>query len=145
MIKKIVVILLLCSAATMLFSACGGVSTPGGGTTGTLTTGSTPGNSSTSGSSNQVHMSAQTFVQPSITTSKGSSLTLVDDVAVPHFIANGTWDNNTATPLKETTAPSVSVQLKGNDQQVIGPFTTAGTYHLYCSIHPGMNLTVIVQ
>ena len=90
-------------------------------------------------------MSSQTFVQSSMTISKGSSLTLVDDVAVPHFIANGTWDNNTARPLKETTAPSVSVQLKGNDQQVIGPFTTAGTYHLYCSIHPGMNLTVIVQ
>jgi hypothetical protein len=133
MIKKIVVILLVCSATLMLFVACSGM--PGG----------TAGNTSTSGSSTEVHMGTQTFVQPSITIRKGSSLTLVDDVAVPHFIANGTWDNNTARQLKETTAPLVSVQLKGNDQQVIGPCAAAGTFHLYCSIHPGMNLTVIVQ
>jgi len=47
--------------------------------------------------------------------------------------------------MKETNAPSVNVQLNGNDQQTIGPFAAAGTYHLYCTIHPGMNLTVIVQ
>jgi plastocyanin len=133
MIKKIVVTLLLCSAALMLFVACGGA--PGG----------TTGNTSTSGSSNAVHMSAQVFVQSSITISKGSSITLVDDVGVPHNIANGTWDNNNAKPMKETNVPSVNVQLNGNDQQTIGPFAAAGTYHLYCTIHPGMNLTVIVQ
>ena len=133
MIKKIVVILLVCSATLMLFVACSGI--PGG----------TAGNTSTSGSSTEVHMGSQTFVQSSMTISKGSSLTLVDDVGVLHIIANGTWDNSIAKPVKETTAPAVSAQLKGNDQQVIGPFTTAGTYHLYCSIHPGMNLTVIVQ
>jgi len=27
----------------------------------------------------------------------------------------------------------------------IGPFTTAGIYHIYCSVHVGMNLTVVVQ
>lgn len=135
MIKKIVAILLLCSAALMLLVACGGTGAPGG----------TAGNTSTSGSSNEVHMSAQTFVQSSITISKGSSLTLVDDVGVPHHIANGTWDNNNARPVKETNAPAVNVQLNGNDQQTIGPFATAGVYHLYCTIHPGMNLTVIVQ
>jgi len=131
--KKTGVILLLCSAALMLVVACSGIA---GGTTG---------KTSTSGSSNEVHMSAQTFVQSSITISKGSSLSLVDDVGVPHQIANGTWDNNTAQPLKEPNAPTVNVQLNGNDQQVIGPFATAGTYHLYCTLHPGMNLTVSVQ
>jgi hypothetical protein len=90
MIKKAGVILLLCSAALMLVVACGGTGAPGG----------TTGNTSTSGSSNEVHMSAQTFVQSSMTISKGSSITLVDDVAVPHHIANGTWDNNTAQPVK---------------------------------------------
>ena len=129
MIKKIVVVLLLCSAALMLFVACGG----------------TTGNTSTSGSRNEVHMSYQTFVQSSVTISKGSSITLVNDVAVPHHIANGTWDNKNAKPVKETNAPAVNVQLNGNDQQVIGPFAMAGTYHLFCTVHQGMNLTVIVQ
>jgi plastocyanin len=133
MIKKIVVILLVCSAALMLFVACSGM--PGG----------TAGDTSTSGSGTEVHMGSQTFVQSTMTISKGSSLTLVDVVAVPHFIANGTWDNSIAKPVKETNAPAVNVQLTGNDQQVIGPFAAAGTYHLYCTVHPGMNLTVIVQ
>ena len=134
LIKKIVIIL-LCSAATVLFIACGGTGTPDG----------TTGNTGTSGSSTEVHMSYQTFAQSSVTISKGSSITLIDDVAVPHHLANGTWDNNTVQPLKEPNAPTVNVQFNGNDQQVIGPFATAGTYHLYCTIHPGMNLTVIVQ
>jgi plastocyanin len=143
-IKKIVIILLVCSAATVLFIACGGTGTTVG-TTPTPTIESTTGNTGISGSSTEVHMSYQSFAQSSVAIRKGSRITLVDDVAVPHTIANGAWDNNSGKPLQETNAPVVRVQLKGNDQQVIGPFTTAGTYHLYCTIHPGMNLTVIVQ
>ena len=133
--KKMVVILLLCSAALMLFVACSGTGALGG----------TTGNTSTSGSSNEVHMSAQTFVQPSITISKGSSIMLVDDVSVLHILANGSWQNGVAKPANEPGAPTVkNVQVNGNNVE-IGPFATAGTYHLYCTIHPGMNLTVIVQ
>ncbi len=135
MMKKMVVILLLCSAALMLFVACSGTGALGG----------TTGNTSTSGSSNEVHMSAQTFVQPSITISKGSSIMLVDDVSVLHILANGSWQNGVAKPANEPGAPTVkNVQVNGNNVE-IGPFATAGTYHLYCTIHPGMNLTVIVQ
>jgi len=90
-------------------------------------------------------MSAQTFVQPSITISKGSSIMLVDDVSVLHILANGSWQNGVAKPANEPGAPTVkNVQVNGNNVE-IGPFATAGTYHLYCTIHPGMNLTVIVQ
>ena len=144
LIKKIVIVLLLCTAATLLFVACGGTGTAGG-TTNTPSIEGTTGNTGTSGSSVAVHMSFQTFTQPSVTISKGSSITLIDDVPVPHHIANGTWDNNTAKSVKETDAPAINVQLNGNDQEVIGPFTAVGTYHLYCAIHPGMNLTVIAQ
>ena len=141
LMKKKVLILLLCSAATVLFIACGGTVTPSS----TTPPPTIEGNTGTSGSSTVVHMSFQTFAQPSVTISKGSSITLIDDVAVPHHLANGTWDNNSAQPLDEPNAPMVDVQFSGNDQQVIGPFATTGTYHLYCTIHPGMNLTVIVQ
>ena len=45
----------------------------------------------------------------------------------------------------EPGAPNVSnVQINDNSTE-IGPFTTAGIYHLYCTIHQGMNLTIIVQ
>jgi plastocyanin len=141
LMKKIVSILLLGSAATVLFIACGGTGTPSGTTPPPTIEGTTD----TSRSSTAIHMSFQTFAQPSVTISKGSSITLIDDATVPHHIANGTWVNNTAQPLKEPNAPTVDIQFNGNDQQLIGPFATAGSYHLYCTIHPGMNLTVIVQ
>jgi plastocyanin len=92
-----------------------------------------------------VHMSAGNFSQPSITISKGSKLLLVDDVSVLHILANGSWQNGAAKPASEPGAPTVNnVQVNGNSIE-IGPFATAGTYHIYCTVHQGMNLTVIVQ
>jgi plastocyanin len=92
-----------------------------------------------------VHMSPVNFTQSSVTISKGSKLLLLDDVAVPHILANGSWQNGTATPVNEPGAPNVSnVQVNANSAE-IGPFTRAGSYHIYCTIHQGMNLTIIVQ
>jgi plastocyanin len=127
--KKIVIVLLLYSVALMLLAAC-----------------STTDDTRTSGSINAVHTRGNSFVQPSITIAKGSTLTLVDDDSMPHIITNGSWVNGVARAARESGAPPVNnLQLNGNSKQQIGPFPTAGTYHLYCSIHPDMNLTVIVQ
>jgi plastocyanin len=53
--------------------------------------------------------------------------------------------NGVAKPAKEPGAPTVNnLQINGNNAQ-IGPFNTAGTFHIYCSIHPGMNLTITVK
>jgi plastocyanin len=93
----------------------------------------------------EAHMSGANFVQSSVTIKKGDSLTLVDDVAAQHIIKNGTWDGNTPKEGTESGAPNVNVTLNGNDSVTIGPFNTAGTFKLYCTIHPGMNLTVSVQ
>ncbi len=95
---------------------------------------------------NTVHMSASNFDQSSITIKKGESLTLVSDTSAAHIIENGTWDNNgTPKPNIEEGAPKVDVQMNGGDSKTFGPFNTAGTFQLYCTIHPGMNLTVIVK
>jgi plastocyanin len=70
----------------------------------------------------------------------------VADTLVAHTISNGTWDNGTPKPTKEPGAPLVdNVSVGGNSSATIGPFASAGTFKLYCTIHPGMNLTVIVQ
>ena len=90
------------------------------------------------------HMSNATFVQSSVTINKGESLTLVDDVPVQHFIKNGTWNGNTQQLKTESGAPTVDLTFNGNDSAPIGPFNTSGTFQLLCTIHPGMNLTVIV-
>jgi plastocyanin len=100
----------------------------------------------TSSAPNQVHMNATNFVQSSITINKGESITLIDDAQDSHFIANGTWENGTAKPQHEPGAPQVEdLQISGSSQGTIGPFTTAGTFHFYCTIHSGMSLTVLVQ
>jgi len=131
--KKIIAILVALSLFTVLTAAsCGG----SGGGAGTGDSG-VPG----------VHMGAVNFVQPSVTISKGSSVNLIDDVAVLHIISNGSWVDNVAKPAKESTAPTVNnVSISSADQSItVGPFNAAGTYHLYCSVHLNMNLTVIVQ
>jgi plastocyanin len=128
MSKKLFAILGFCSVLTLILVACGATS------------------AATSSAPNQVHMNATNFVQPSITIKKGERITLIDDTLIPHTIANGTWDNGTAKPQDEPGAPQVKqMQINGSSQGTIGPFTTAGTFHFYCTIHSGMNLTVVVQ
>ena len=92
-----------------------------------------------------VHMGAGNFLQSSVTIPKGSKLLLVDDVASLHILANGSWQNGVARSANEPGAPQVNnVQVNGSSIE-IGPFNIAGTYHIYCEVHQGMNLTIIVQ
>ena len=123
--KHLCALLGLCCTIAVLLTACGGA--PGG--------------------PNPVHMSSTSFARSSITIQKGESITLMNDSPfVGHTIANGTWENGTAKPAIEVGAPEVkAVQIGGNSSATIGPFTTAGTFKLYCTVHAGMNLTVIVQ
>lgn len=86
-----------------------------------------------------------TFEQPCITLSKGDTLQLVPDVASFHQLDYGQWNGSTAIPETPSGAPAMKgLKLTGTSVSV-GPFTTAGTYHIYCIVHPGMNLTIIVK
>ncbi len=91
------------------------------------------------------HMGDANFTQSSITISKGQLITLIDDVAIKHIITNGQWVNGLPNLTKESSAPGYNQTFNGNDSSTLGPFTTSGTFHYYCTIHPGMNLTVVVQ
>jgi len=104
-----------------------------------------PGTTSTVNGVPAVHMGVSNFDQSSVTVPKGSRLMLIDDGSYLHILSNGTWVNNTPHPATEAGAPTISnVQVNGNSIEV-GPFNTAGTYHIYCTVHPGMNLTITVQ
>jgi len=108
---------------------------------GTPATGSTP----TVNGEPAVHMGVSTFAQSSVTISKGSKLLLIDDGSFLHILQNGQWENTTPHAATEAGVPSVqNVQVNSNTVE-IGPFFTAGTFHIYCTIHVGMNLTIIVQ
>lgn len=104
-----------------------------------------PSSASTANGVPAVHMGISNFAQSSITIPKGSKLMLIDDGSYLHILSNGTWVNNTPHPATESGAPTIAnVQVNGNSIEV-GPFNTAGTYHIYCTVHPGMNLTIISQ
>lgn len=92
-----------------------------------------------------VHMGSTNFDVSTTTIQKGQSLTLINDASDEHIITNGTWDGTVQKPGKESGAPTVNVTFNGQQSQPIGPFNTAGTFHIYCTIHQGMNLTVNVQ
>ena len=99
------------------------------------------------GGSTDVHMGNINFSQPSVTINKGDSLNLIDDVVVVHLISKGYWKNGESIPASEAGAPTVNnLQFSSaGESHTIGPFNTAGTFHLYCIIHEDMNLTVIVH
>ena len=93
-----------------------------------------------------VHLGADNFVQSVVRLPKGSKLLLVNDTAVEHMLENGSWTSS-GTPVTsaEPGAPALhNLDSKGGSVLEIGPFNTAGTFHIYCAIHPGMNLTIIV-
>jgi plastocyanin len=91
-------------------------------------------------------MGVQSFLQSSVTIKKGDSLKLVNDASDIHLISPGQWVNGSPKAETEPGAPPVhSLEFTGRATHMIGPWNTPGTYHLYCSIHQNMQLTVIVQ
>jgi hypothetical protein len=133
-------LLTMFALGSIVLAAC---ARPGVPTASTGTPGSNGGSSS--GGEPTVHMGPTSFVQPTAEVPKGSKLMLVDDGQYLHILVNGSWINGTAVPKKEAGAPTVNnVQVNSNSLE-IGPFTTAGTFHIYCSVHQNMNLDVTVK
>jgi hypothetical protein len=102
--------------------------------------------STTTGGMPTVHMAGSDFLTNVVLVPKGGKLLLVDDDSVEHIIQNGSWtQSGTPQSQEEPGAPVVrNRDIKGGSV-AIGPFTTAGVFHLYCTIHRGMNLTIVVQ
>lgn len=96
------------------------------------------------GGSPTVHVGVANFDQTAVIVPRGQSLHLVADSAVLHILANGAWSNGQVHMQAEPGAPILDqVHLDGGSLTV-GPFATPGTYHILCTVHPGMTLTVFV-
>ena len=135
------IVLVILALGSVMLAACARPGSPEANTGGSTPT-STGGNCATG----SVHMSASDFVTPCVNITKGSKLTLIDDVQVLHIISNGMWDSSgNQVTTKEPGAPTISdVNINGG-QMDVGPFTTAGTFHIFCSVHLNMNLVVNVK
>ncbi|HEX6478901.1 MAG TPA: hypothetical protein VF043_08645 [Ktedonobacteraceae bacterium] len=147
-VRVLITILAALAISSILFAACARPGTPGSTASGGTSTPSSSGGGGigANGCANgTVHMGPTTFLQNCANVSKGSMLSLVDDGQYVHILSNGSWVNGNAQPAKEPGAPTVNnVMFNGNSGQ-IGPFNTAGTFHIYCSVHVAMNLTVNVK
>jgi plastocyanin len=102
--------------------------------------------SSGKGGEPTVHLGPGNFSTSSVRVPVGAKLVLVDDGAFPHVLAYGAWDNgaaHAATPPLGA-PPLNDVRVAGGSLE-LGPFAAPGTYHIYCLVHPGMNLTILVQ
>jgi plastocyanin len=126
--------------SSILLAACAGQGT----TTGSTTTTNGGDNNGTC-ANGTVHTLATTFQESCVHVAKGSSLQVIAVVNSLHILDNGSWVNGQQVPMTEAGAPTVSNVQVTSGTVSIGPFTTAGTYHIYCTVHPNMNLTVIVN
>ena len=138
------IVLVILALGSVLLAACARPGSPEANSGGSTPTSSSGGSGSCATGS--VHMSASNFVTPCVNITKGSKLTLIDDVQVLHIINNGMWNSSgNQVTTKEPGAPTISgVNISGG-QTDVGPFTTAGTFHIFCSVHLNMNLVVNVK
>jgi plastocyanin len=92
-----------------------------------------------------VQTGVNNFEQSCIALTKGGTLTITPAQASYHQLDYGQWNGSTAQPETPSGVPTLKDLQLTSSSVKIGPFTTAGTYHIYCTVHPGMNLTVMVK
>ena len=95
----------------------------------------------------EVQMGSSQFLQQEVTIHKGENVNLVNQPTTNHVIANGQWLNGAQDQKPEANAPPLpqkGVNIPSGASLQVGPFNAAGDFHIYCNIHPGMNLIVHV-
>ena len=92
-----------------------------------------------------LQMNTYGFLQTSVTLHRGEHLLLVSSSAEEHVLYNGTWSNGSPRIQREPGAPLINDMILREDTVSIGPFNTAGVYHIISLLHKGVQLTVIVQ
>ncbi|HLX39710.1 MAG TPA: hypothetical protein VKR42_04220 [Ktedonobacteraceae bacterium] len=101
----------------------------------------------TSNNPNTVKLEGGTFATSSITISKGNTITFLDDSnnGALHILVigqNGQQESERGAPDFGGLA---GLRIDVGNTWTTPPWNTAGTYHVACTVHPAMNLTVIVK
>ncbi len=145
-LKILVMFLVVLALGSVILAACSRPGTiPITGTTPTTSGGGGGGGGVAGCASGTVHMDSTNFVQKCVNISKGSKVTLVDDVQVLHIITNGSWVNGNPQLATEPGAPTINNVSIPSGSADIGPFNTAGKFNVLCTVHVGMNLIVNVS
>jgi plastocyanin len=133
-VKKFAITLATLLMVGLLVLAACGMSSSTGGSSGTTST----------SSSNTVTLGQTNFDQNSVTVKAGTALTFDDTNGGFHVLCLGhdqQCDSSTTGP-KDLEGSGFMINP---GQKHMVTFDTPGTYQITCSIHPNMNLTVIVQ
>lgn len=128
MATRLIVVL----AMTLLLPACGQVAAPDGGTNDDATgqpTGGVGGE--------QVEIAGLAFGQQEITVSAGTTITWVNNDSVGHTVTHGEDGQAVADALVD--------EPIGTGEEVSFTFDEPGTYPITCTIHPEMNMIVVVE
>jgi hypothetical protein len=91
---------------------------------------------------NAVGMNFMDFTKDVVTLHRGEWLTLVNSSRNIHSIGPG-QNGQIVSPVRGEPLTGFHM-METNAVYKIGPWLTPGTYHVTCSIHPMMNLTVVV-
>ena len=94
-----------------------------------------------------VHVAGSRFLTNVVLVQKGSTLQVINDDGIEHILQKRPMDSERRSGhnrLRQEFPLVHSIDLK-NGSVEIGPFATAGIFHIYCTLHRGMNLTVVVQ
>jgi plastocyanin len=100
----------------------------------------------TSNNPNTIRTEGATFAASSISIKKGSTMAFLDDPnnGALHYLIIG--QNGQEAPQRG--APDfgglAGHKIEGGDVWTTPPWNTAGVYHVTCTVHPAMNLTVTV-
>jgi len=82
------------------------------------------------------------FSQDSVTLHRGQTLTLVNNSLFIHIIGPG--HDGTLTPAPKGVPMTDRVLMQTNDTYTTPAWNKPGTYWLTCSVHPEMNIKVVV-
>jgi plastocyanin len=101
-----------------------------------------------SAASNEVDMGISSFIQSRVTIRAGQSVLFVDPTSSGgiHFICVGTNLTCQPTPGAPTLlAGPTGIDFSNGDAPISVTFKTPGTYKVICTIHPGMEVQVVVK
>jgi plastocyanin len=89
-----------------------------------------------------VGMVTRDFAKDVVTVHRGDTLTLINDSNAVHVIGPGL---NTHVASPELGNPMTGFHLMQTDSvYTTGRWMRVGTFYLTCTVHPGMNLKVVV-
>jgi plastocyanin len=91
-----------------------------------------------------IGMRHEKFAVDTVTIHRGDTLTFVNDSGWLHVIGPGDDGRLGSQPGAPNLGQRGAFVSESGQRFVSGPWNTPGTYHITCSLHPEMNITIIV-